>query len=288
MIAVIRTAPVTTPIPAEPAPEQPAPIATPAPEAGGLRGEFERLATDLESTDAQLTQMVAQRSRVGTGWGPHLTQLAGRIQTARDAFVAARPNDPLVARLGTDVLKLAEAGGNLKFLGMAQQTLTPPWADFLDNAVATARAAAQALAGGTPLPKPTPTPGPTPTPTPEPTQVQLDARRAAGLVQQSIAKIQQVPASDHGDASTKDLRIAAFNLNKQAQEVLERHFGAADEALVSQLRTADASLEDAAWQLAKKPSPDGRFNGVDIPGALRDSRAAYDLLMQLGAAAGDA
>jgi hypothetical protein len=66
-----------------------------------------------------------------------------------------------------------------------------------------------------------------------------------------------------------------------AQQVLEQHFQGEDAAVTSALRTADAHLEDANWQLAKKPSPDGRFNGVDIPGALRDSQAAVDLLDQL-------
>ena len=44
---------------------------------------------------------------------------------------------------------------------------------------------------------------------------------------------------------------------------------------------ADAQLEDANWQLAKKPSPDGRFNGVDIPGAMRDTEAALATLGEL-------
>ena len=44
------------------------------------------------------------------------------------------------------------------------------------------------------------------------------------------------------------------------------------------LSAADASLEDANWQLAKKPSPDGRFNGVDVPGAVSDTQHAVELL----------
>ena len=96
-------------------------------------------------------------------------------------------------------------------------------------------------------------------------------------------KIETVPVDDHGDAATKDARIAAYKLNMNAQNVLENEFLRDDrsDTQVSELRRADAFLEDANWQLAKKPSPDGRFNGVDIPGALRDSRQAIDVLKQL-------
>ncbi|MCW2923072.1 MAG: hypothetical protein JWM98_476, partial [Thermoleophilia bacterium] len=84
-----------------------------------------------------------------------------------------------------------------------------------------------------------------------------------------------------GSEGTKDARIAAFHLNTSAQALLEPHFTGTDAATLSVLRTADASLEDAAWQLAKKPSPDGRFNGVDIPGALADTQAALTALQRL-------
>jgi hypothetical protein len=95
-----------------------------------------------------------------------------------------------------------------------------------------------------------------------------------------------VPKSDHGDASTRDARVAAVHLNRSAQQLLEAHFAASDASVTSQLHTADAHLEDAAWQVSSKPSPDGRFNGVDIPGALRDSQAALKTLSMLAAAPG--
>ena len=108
---------------------------------------------------------------------------------------------------------------------------------------------------------------------------------AVGLIGQSIDRINTVPVTDKGDASTKDARIAAYNLNMQAQKALEGHFTGESSSVTSTLRTADAHLEDANWQLAKKPSPDGRFNGVDVPGALRDSQAAVDALNALLSAA---
>jgi hypothetical protein len=70
-----------------------------------------------------------------------------------------------------------------------------------------------------------------------------------------------------------------------AQAALEPHFAGESAGVTSTLRSADAHLEDANWQLAKKPSPDGRFTGVDVPGALRDSQAAVELLTKLVAGA---
>ncbi|MCW2923083.1 MAG: hypothetical protein JWM98_487 [Thermoleophilia bacterium] len=106
-----------------------------------------------------------------------------------------------------------------------------------------------------------------------------DVTEAARLATAAAGLVGQVPADDHGDESTKELRIKAYKTNMAAQARLETQFDANNTAsVVSTLRTADASLEDANWQLAKKPSPDGRFNGVDQPGALRDTQRAVDLL----------
>ena len=126
-------------------------------------------------------------------------------------------------------------------------------------------------------------PPPPPPPPPAPPKLRDDVSAAIEQVKASIEKINTVPVTDKGDASTKDARIAAYNLNMDAQKYLERQFLREDQPadVVSQLRTADAKLEDANWQLAKKPSPDGRFTGVDIPGAMRDSNAAVDILTKL-------
>lgn len=114
-----------------------------------------------------------------------------------------------------------------------------------------------------------------------PASLVADVASAVGLVDQSIASIRTVPLGDLGSEATKDARIAAFHLNLGAQHLLEPHFETAEAGLASHLHSADAFLEDANWQLAKRPSPDGRFNGVDVPGALRDSQAAVDLLRTL-------
>jgi hypothetical protein len=129
-----------------------------------------------------------------------------------------------------------------------------------------------------PFPPPPPPPPPPPAPPIGPV-----IATAVDLINQSIELIETVPVTDTGDAATKDARIGAYKLNMSAQNVLEEAFldPSRDAGIVSALRHADAQLEDANWQLAKKPSPDGRFNGVDIPGALRDSRAAIDVLEQL-------
>jgi hypothetical protein len=263
-----------------------APTTPAAPDAAALAKQFTDIATKLTASDDTITKMVTDRSTVGTGWGPHLGAVAGELQLARDGFLALAPKDgtELAAKLGADVLKLSEAAGSLSVMARQRATLSEGWSAFLDTAIADATAAAALLAPTTPPATPPTTPttpptGPT-TPALDP-KVSLDLNKAFALVQQSIEKIRTVPVADKGDASTKDARIAAYNLNMEAQKVLEGHFQGADAGLTSALRGADASLEDANWQLAKKPSPDGRFNGVDIPGALRDSQAAADALVKV-------
>ncbi|MCW2921097.1 MAG: hypothetical protein JWL76_971 [Thermoleophilia bacterium] len=266
------------------------PPATPpaAPDLASIAKQFTDIATKLTASDATITTMVTDRSTVGAGWGPHLATIAGEFQLARDGFLALAPKDSaeLGAKLGADVLKLSEAAGSLSVMARQRATLSEGWSTFLDTAIADATAAATLLVPPAAPDKPaTPPSGPTPPAGPvkpalDP-HVALDVNKAFALVQQSIAKIRTVPTSDKGDASTKDARIAAFNLNMEAQKVLEGHFSTGEAGLTSALRGADAHLEDANWQLAKKPSPDGRFNGVDIPGALRDSQAAADALVKL-------
>jgi hypothetical protein len=105
-----------------------------------------------------------------------------------------------------------------------------------------------------------------------------DVTEGLRLAKESARIIGTVPVDDKGDESTKASRIKAYKTNMAAQERLEQQFGTNDASALSTLRSADASLEDANWQLAKKPSPDGRFNGVDVPGALADTQHAVDLL----------
>jgi hypothetical protein len=107
-----------------------------------------------------------------------------------------------------------------------------------------------------------------------------DVTEAVRLATESARIITTVSPTDKGEETSKDTRIKAYKTNLAAQSRLEKQFNINSNPanVVSTLRTADASLEDANWQLAKKPSPDGRFNGVDQPGALRDTQKAVDLL----------
>ncbi len=261
------------------------PVRTATVDQAALAKQFTDIATKLTASDETLASMVTNRSTVGTGWGPHLGAIAGDLQLARDGFLALAPKDgaELGAKLGADVLKLSEAAGSLGVMARQRATLSDGWTTFLDGAIADATAAAKLLTPATPPATPptgdTPPAGPT-KPAIDP-KVATDLNQAFALVQQSIEKIRTVPVADKGDASTKDARIAAYNLNMQAQAKLEGHFAGADAGLTSALRGADAHLEDANWQLAKKPSPDGRFAGVDIPGALRDSQAAADAIVKV-------
>jgi hypothetical protein len=261
-----------------------------APKAGELHATFSDIATKLTSSNETIAKMVADRSPVGTGWSPHLNALAGRLQLARDGFLQARPDESdLGARLGASVIRLAEASGSMSVMARQRATLSEGWTTYLDGAIADAKAAAAMLAPDAPGKDPAGShPTPPPATSPLTAQAAEDVRRAAGLVQQSIDRIRAVPMTDRGDESTKDARIGAFQDNKAAQESIERHFQGQPADVTSQLRAADANLEDAAWQLAKKPSPDGRFTGVDIPGALRDSEAALTTLEQLLAPGADA
>ena len=73
-------------------------------------------------------------------------------------------------------------------------------------------------------------------------------------------------------ANLRDLRVRIFKTNLAVQKRIEKQLADTNpDTVKSELRKADAYLEDAAWQLARKPSPDGRFDGVDIPGAVRDT-----------------
>jgi hypothetical protein len=115
----------------------------------------------------------------------------------------------------------------------------------------------------------------------------VDITEAARLATRASELLRNVPTDDIGAETTKDLRIQIYKTNMAAQSRIEKQFDAGNPAdVVSALRTADAQLEDANWQLAKKPSPDGRFNGVDIPGAVRDTAAGVQALDTLLVSAG--
>lgn len=118
-----------------------------------------------------------------------------------------------------------------------------------------------------------------------------DFGTAARRVEEAIERIQGLVAQ-HGDgpwddatmAATKDARIGVKNVSLEAQARIQPHIAeGVDTAptIFSKLKQADANLEDMGWQLAKKPSPDGRFNGVDLPGALNDGRNAAAVLREL-------
>lgn len=118
---------------------------------------------------------------------------------------------------------------------------------------------------------------------PRPATLLTDLTEASRLAARAVDMIATLPVDDRGSDATKDLRIRIFNTSRAAQSRLERQFDSAssDAGTVSAMRQADAYLEDSNWQLAKQPSPDGRFTGVDVPGALRDAMQATELLAQL-------
>jgi fructose-1,6-bisphosphatase/inositol monophosphatase family enzyme len=85
------------------------------------------------------------------------------------------------------------------------------------------------------------------------------------------------------NAATRDARIGAFRVNKDAQARIRPLFedAAMNEKVRSLLTQADASLEDSAWQIQNKDSPDGRFIGIDLGGALDDARDAATALREI-------
>jgi hypothetical protein len=237
------------------------------------------LALDLTRSDAELTDAVNRGNRVGAGWDTWFSKAANRMLDVREAYEQLQPNDVDTSqRLRSDALDLAASGGQMYAAYTSGHTFGAGWDTTLDRKIADVQEASNrlfTLGGEQPVPPAPPVPGTS--------NASADAQRASDLIRQSIEQIQTVPVSDHGDESTKAARIAAYHLNLQAQQALETQFTNSDASVVSTFRTADAHLEDANWQLAKKPSPDGRFTGVDIPGALRDSQAALDALAPLTA-----
>ena len=252
----------------------------------GTQRLLNALAIDLSRHDAQLESMVRTGNTVGDGWGEWFDRTSHTILAGRDAYVALNPQDAeLSARLGSELIDFTQNGGRIASAQDRNTSLGQGWGSALDSTISVVQEAANRLYGTGPTPPVTPPAPPTPgvpaPPTPGSGEVVRDAAEAAKLVRRSLETIRQLPTDDAGTAGTKDARIAAYNLNMDAQKLIEPYFNAGDEFVTSQLRSADASLEDANWQLAKKPSPDGRFNGVDIAGAQRDTDAAAVTLEKL-------
>jgi hypothetical protein len=243
---------------------------------------FNELALDLTRHDAQLEQYSKGTYTVGDGWSEWFNAASHNLSDARDAFSQIAPQEvELRAQLGDKVISLASQGGRLGAWHEDGRTFARSWGSALDSTIATVQEAVNRLYGTGPTPPVTPPVPPVTPPHPGSGEVIRDAAQAAKLVRRSLETIRQLPTDDTGTAGTKDARIAAYNLNMDAQKLIEPYFNGTDEFVTSQLRSADASLEDANWQLAKKPSPDGRFNGVDVPGAQRDTDAAATTLEKL-------
>jgi hypothetical protein len=255
------------------------PTAMPMIDRASAQRMFNDLAIDLSRSDSELTSAVYSGNRVGAGWDTWFKGAADRMLQARDAYIQLMPQDvELGSRLSADTIDLAASSGQLYSAYHDGDTFGAGWDTTLDRKIDDVRTAADRLYSA-------PAPGPYPSPVPNPGQpshgVGQAAQAAATLARQSLDTIMSLPVDDRGSDATKQARIAAFNQNKEAQAQIEPLFETTDQAVSSQLHTADAHLEDANWQLAKKPSPDGRFNGVDVAGARRDTEAAIALLDQL-------
>ena len=146
----IKPTPPTTPPTGSTPPTTPPTGPTPppaGPDLPALQKLFTDVAAQLTTSDETITKMVTDRSTVGAGWGQHLASIAGRLQGARDTFMLARPAEAeLRAKLGVDVLRLAEAAGSLGMMARQRSTLSEGWSAFLDTAIADATAAAALLA----------------------------------------------------------------------------------------------------------------------------------------------
>lgn len=116
---------------------------------------------------------------------------------------------------------------------------------------------------------------------------------AVGHVDDTVARLEQLVAvhgsgglDDVAKAATKDARLGAFRVNKEAQARLTPLFDGAeassiDDTARARIKNADKHLEDSGWQLQNKVAPDGRFAGIDLGGALRDARTAADILREI-------
>ncbi|MCW2926952.1 MAG: hypothetical protein JWM86_920 [Thermoleophilia bacterium] len=228
----------------------------------------------------KLEENQANRRYPTNGYPEWFRGIADRLDAARTGVAQLAPQrEDLVHRMGQETIDLGEYAGQTRVMQNHQLSFSSGWDTLLDGTIRTVQEAAGvvgSLTSGPSFPPSNP-----PVPGNGNGQVIQDATRAAKLVRQSLATIAGLPTEDTGSAATKDARLAAYHLNMDAQQLIEPYFNGGDAYVTSTLRKADAHLEDANWQLAKKPSPDGRFNGVDVPGAQRDTEAAATTLEQL-------
>lgn len=235
------------------------------------------LAIDLSRHDQQLESMVRNGSTVGDGWGDWFDRTSHELMRTRDAYVALNPQDrELAARFGAEVLDFSSNGGRIASAEERNSTLANGWRSALDGTISIVQEAANRLystPGGPGYPG-----GPG-----LPTGGATDAARAAiHHVRSMVDTIRSLPVDDRGSDRTKSARLAANDASLAAQRLIEPYMDGTDWTS-QRLRAADQMLEDANWQLTRESSPDGRFNGVDLRGALRDAQGA---LAELGEAAG--
>ena len=110
------------------------------------------------------------------------------------------------------------------------------------------------------------------------------ADEAAVRIRALIDQFGEGSLDDAAQAASKDARIGAHRINMDGQGRLKKYVDGetlVDPSARSTILQGDAHLEDANWQLARKPSPDGRFNGIDLPGALADTLRASAILREL-------
>lgn len=248
-------------------------LTSPAPaihyDRSAVQRQLNNLAIDLSRHDAQLESMVRDGNTVGSGWSEWFNQASHELLRGRDAYVALQPQDhELAARLGSELIDFTENGGRISSAQERGTSLGHGWSSALDSTISVVQEAASRLYS-----QPQPPYGGS--------GLADAARAAADLARDSRTVIDRIPAHDRGSEMTKSARLEAYDLNMRAQQRIEPLFSSVDQATASRLRAADARLEDANWQLTNQHSPDGRFRGVDIPGARRDTDAAIRLLHEL-------
>lgn len=255
---------------------------------------FQTVIADMTSANQQLEGLSNSNSFPTTEWVQRVDMIAAGLDSARMGLSMLRPDAAdLVVGLGRDVRHIAKDAGILQDMSNHRHTFEN-WNNTFDVAIGNAQRAVQLLGangsgdhklppagdgGDAPVP---PTDGPEgPVRPGQSPEFVRDVQQAVNLIGESVGALRQLPQTDTGSEATKQARISAYHVNRSAQDLLEKYFDTATPDVASSLHVADASLEDAAWQMAKKPSPDGRFNGVDLPGAIADSEAAADALAQL-------
>lgn len=120
----------------------------------------------------------------------------------------------------------------------------------------------------------------------EPAAAPPDSALIAGLTEadrlldKDLKILKTIPADKATDGAYTPVRKQVYDTNMAAQQQLEQQFQrpGIDPDAVSHMRRADANLEDANWQVVPKVSPDGRFHGIDIPGAIASTTEAKQIV----------